>query len=199
MAQTEQALLYALRSPTTPLTEKVQRASAALDAAPKSHTLPPLVRDWTFDILLKATRIQSLAEALSDADLWALAARTTLATPSLNLTAPALPIFVAFISRCATQRPGAAALRSVAQVWARIAVVAMRKATVDAGLDSYEKLLQASLHVYREEGSTSAEERECWEGLAVSWLGALRAVVLEAGKGGKKVGLIGWRAACPLN
>ncbi|TKA55915.1 hypothetical protein B0A53_01614 [Rhodotorula sp. CCFEE 5036] len=187
MAQTEQALLYALRSPTTPLTEKVQRASAALDAAPKSHTLPPLVRDWTFDILLKATRIQSLAEALSDADLWALAARTTLATPSLNLTAPALPIFVAFISRCATQRPGAAALRSVAQVWARIAVVAMRKATVDAGLDSYEKLLQASLHVYREEGSTSAEERECWEGLAVSWLGALRAVVLEAGKGGKKV------------
>lgn len=199
MAQTEQALLYALRSPTTPLTEKVQRASAALDAAPKSHTLPPLVRDWTFDILLKATRIQSLAEALSDADLWALAARTTLATPSLNLTAPALPIFVAFISRYATQRPGAAALRSVAQVWARIAVVAMRKATVDAGLDSYEKLLQASLHVYREEGSTSAEERECWEGLAVSWLGALRAVVLEAGKGGKKVGLIGWRAACPLN
>ncbi|KWU44852.1 hypothetical protein RHOSPDRAFT_33674 [Rhodotorula sp. JG-1b] len=187
MAQTEQALLYALRSPTTPLTEKVQRASAALDAAPNSHTLPALVRDWAFDILLKATRIQSLAEALRDADLWALAARTTLATPSLNMTTPALPIFVGFISRYATQRTGVAVLRNVAQVWTRIAMVAMRKATVDAGLDSYEKLLQASVHVFGEEGSTSVEERECWAGLAVSWLGALRGVVLEAGKGGKKV------------
>ncbi|GAA5991114.1 hypothetical protein JCM10908_006542 [Rhodotorula pacifica] len=185
MAQTEQALLYALRSPTTPLAEKVQRATAALDAAVDSQTLPPLVRDWAFDILLKATRIQSLAEVLLDANLWALTARTTLATPSLNMATPALPIFVAFVSQYTTSAlAGVAILHSAAQIWARIAPVAMRKATVDAGLDSYEKLLVASLEVYRTRGT---EEQVCWAELAVPWLAALRNVVLDAGKGGKKV------------
>ncbi|GAA5860983.1 hypothetical protein JCM3774_003214 [Rhodotorula dairenensis] len=187
MAQTEQALLYALRSPTTPLVEKVQRATGALDAAADSQSLPPLVRDWAFDILLKATRIPSLAEALLDADLWALAARTTLATPSLNLNTPVLPVFVAFITHYAAHRTDVAVLRSAAQIWTRVAPVAMRKATVDAGLEGYEKLLLASLQVYKEGASTNDEERKYWVSLATSWLRALRNVVLEAGKGGKKV------------
>lgn len=188
MAQSEQALLYVLRSTTTPLGDKVNRAASALDAAPASLTLPALIRDWAFDILLKATRIDSLAPALLDADLWTLTARSTLATQSLNLTTQILPVFVSFVTRYIHQESAAPSmLPSVAAVWTRLAPGAMRKATLEAGLEGYEKLVESSLFVFASDSPRSEKEKDDWMQLGSAWLAATRNVVMDAGKGGKRV------------
>ncbi|GAA6018243.1 hypothetical protein JCM8202_000236 [Rhodotorula sphaerocarpa] len=187
MAQPEQALLYALRSTTTPLADKVQRAADALDAAPDSAALPTLVRDWALDILLKSTRIPSLAPALSDAALWAVIARTTAACSPLTIVTPTLAVLVAFVGLYSEGGASAETLPSVAATWARIAPSAMRKATVDGGLESYDKLVAASLSFHAPAAGRTPEEVADWAVLGASWLAALRTVVLDAGKGGKKV------------
>lgn len=187
MAQLEQALLYALRSTTTPLADKVQRAADALDAAPDSAALPTLVRDWALDILLKSTRIPSLAPALSDAALWAVIARTTAACSPLTIVTPTLAVLIAFVGLYSEGGASAETLRSVAATWARIAPSAMRKATVDGGLESYDKLVAASLSFHAPAAGRTPEEVADWAVLGASWLAALRTVVLDAGKGGKKV------------
>ncbi|BGP49634.1 hypothetical protein JCM10450v2_005535 [Rhodotorula kratochvilovae] len=186
-AVADQALLYALRSPTTPLDDKVQRAVSALDAAPASTTLPALVRDWALEYLARATRAESGAAALQSAGLWALTARTTEASPSTSPNAAPLPIFVAFVALYAANEPNAALLRSAAAVWRRLAGVAMRKATVDSALEGYEKLVAASVQVCAVTRLGGDEERAAWEDLAVNWLKPLRSMVLDAGKGGKKI------------
>ncbi|GAA6050668.1 hypothetical protein JCM3770_000882 [Rhodotorula araucariae] len=186
-AVADQELLYALRSPTTPLDDKVQRAVAALDAAPGSTSLPALVRDWALEFLARATRAESGETALRSPVLWALTARTTAAAPSTSPNAAPLPIFVAFVALYAANEPNAGLLRSAAAVWMRLAAVALRKATVDSALESYEKLVAASLQVCAGGRTGGDEERAAWEELAVSWLKPLRNMVLDAGKGGKKI------------
>ncbi|KAJ8293894.1 N-acetylserotonin O-methyltransferase-like protein [Rhodotorula toruloides] len=188
----EHALLYALRSPTTPLADKVASASSALDAQPGNVSLAATVRDWAVDALLRATRQQASVAgtaAILDADLWELAARTTEATLSTSpVAASTLPIFVAFVTQYSQAASDVQLLRSAASVWSRLAANALRKATADASLDAYEKLLEASLRVFsREEGAGTVDEREVWTELAVNWLKPFRSVALEAGKGGKKI------------
>lgn len=75
------------------------------------------------------------------------------------------------------------------RVWARLAGNAMRKSTVDAVLDGYEKLVKATLKVMSEE-ETPAENKSIWEEFAVVWVKALKVVLVEAAKGGKKVRLL---------
>lgn len=193
-AVADQQLLYALRSPTTPLEDKVQRAESALDAEPASTSLPPLVRDWALDYLVRATRSDSGEAALRSSRLWSLLARATQATSSTAANTPPLPIFVAFVNVYSVNGPDVGLLRSAASVWRRIAAVAMRKATVDQALEGYEKLVAASLQVFSHEraavdAAASAEEHELWQDLGANWLKPLRSMVLDAGKGGKKVRL----------
>ncbi|BGP00937.1 hypothetical protein NBRC10513v2_005057 [Rhodotorula toruloides] len=188
----EHALLYALRSPTTPLADKVASASSALDAQPGNVSLAATVRDWAVDALLRATRQQTAdagTAARLDAGLWELASRTAEATVSTSpVAASTLPIFVAFVTQYSQVAPSVELLRGAASVWSRLAANALRKATADASLDAYEKLLEASLRVFsREEAAGTEDERKVWTELAVNWLKPFRSVVLEAGKGGKKI------------
>jgi hypothetical protein len=188
----EHALLYSLRSPTTPLADKVASASSALDAAPGNISLAATVRDWALDALLRAAR-QQAADAgpatILDAGLWQLAARTTEATVSTSpVAASTLPIFVAFVTQYSQATANVELLKSAASAWSRLATNAMRKATADASLDGYERLLEASLRVFaRDDAAGADDEQEVWTELAVNWLKPFRSVVLEAGKGGKKV------------
>ncbi|GAA5858645.1 hypothetical protein JCM1840_006498 [Sporobolomyces johnsonii] len=188
----DQQLLYSLRSPTTPLTDKVAQAVAALSSSSSSTCQPSaslnqLIRDWALDVLLKSTRGAVTSESpLLSAELWSLLAQTTEATSTSSTSTPSLPIFVAFVAAYSSQpHRNASLLRSATAVWTRLASGAMRKATADAALDGYDKLVEASLRVSAEE--QEAEERALWEELAVAWLKALRGVVMDAGKGGKKI------------
>ncbi|GAA5855838.1 hypothetical protein JCM9279_003334 [Rhodotorula babjevae] len=191
-ATADQQLLYALRSPTTPLDDKVQRAASALDLEPTSTSLPPLVRDWALDYLVRATRSGAGEAALTSAPLWSLLARATDATPSTAANTPPLAIFVAFVGLYSARAADVGLLRSAASVWRKLAAVAMRKATVDQALEGYEKLVAASLKVCGKEraaveAAASAEEQALWQDLGVNWLKPLRSMVLDAGKGGKKI------------
>ncbi|BGP33429.1 hypothetical protein JCM10296v2_005230 [Rhodotorula toruloides] len=188
----EHAVLYALRSPTTLLADKVASASTALDAQPGNISLAATVRDWAVDALLRATRQQAAdagAAPMLDARMWELASRTMEATVSTSpVAASTLPIFVAFVTQYSQAASNVELLRSAASVWSRLAGNALRKATADASLDAYEKLLEASLRVFsREEEVRTEDERQVWAELAVNWLRPFRSVVLEAGKGGKKI------------
>ncbi|GAA5909416.1 hypothetical protein JCM8208_005736 [Rhodotorula glutinis] len=191
-AVADQQLLYALRSPTTPLADKVQRATSALDLEPTSSSLPPLVRDWALDYLVRATRSDAGEASLKSSPLWSLLARTTEATASTAANTPPLPIFVAFVGLYSAGAADAGLLRSAATVWRKLAAVAMRKATVDQALEGYEKLVAASQRVCSKEraaveAAASAEEQVLWQDLGVNWLKPLRSMVLDAGKGGKKI------------
>ncbi|GEM08711.1 nucleolar 27S pre-rRNA processing, Urb2/Npa2 [Rhodotorula toruloides] len=188
----EHALLYSLRSRTTPLADKVAAASSALDTAPGNISLAATVRDWTVDALLRATRQQAAVagtSAILDAGLWELAARTTEATLSTSpVAASTLPVFVAFTTQYSHSAPNVRLLRCATSVWTRLATNALRKATADVSLDGYEKLLEAILRAFsRDEMAETDEERKVWTELAVNWLKPFRSVVLEAGKGGKKI------------
>ncbi|GAA5994489.1 hypothetical protein JCM11641_002754 [Rhodosporidiobolus odoratus] len=189
-AQGEQQLLFALRSPTTPLPDKLERASAALDASPSSTSLPPLVRDWAFEVLLKSTRNTFSDSPLVKVQLWEVLARVTEAISSTSTPSALLPIFVSFAvvySEHVDMR-SAALLRPVVRTWRILAQAAMRKGTPEAGLDSYDKLLSASLLCLQDRSlPVDAEERKMWEELAVVWLRALGSVVFEAGKAGKRI------------
>ncbi|GJN90281.1 hypothetical protein Rhopal_003289-T1 [Rhodotorula paludigena] len=188
---TDQQLLYTLRSPTTPLADKCAQASTALDAAPASATLPALVRDWALEQLLRAARSDAGTANFKNEALWSLAARTTEATPTTTLPTAPLPLFVAFVTAYSSDTSALLLLRSATAVWRKLANVALRKATVDAALDGYQKLLEASLKVFNGSGGAptagAEEEQRLWEDLAVNWLKPLRSVVLDAGKGGKKI------------
>ncbi|GAA5957201.1 hypothetical protein JCM21900_004681 [Sporobolomyces salmonicolor] len=188
----DQQLLYSLRSSTTPLTDKVAQAVAARSSSTSSTSQPSaslhqLIRDWALDVLLKSTRGAVTSESpLLSAELWSLLAQTTEATSTSSTSAPSLPIFVAFVAAYSSQhqRP-ASLLRSATAVWTKLASGAMRKATADAALDGYDKLVEASLKFSAAE--SEAEEQALWEDLAVTWLKAMRGVVMDAGKGGKKI------------
>ncbi|GAA5852903.1 hypothetical protein JCM8547_004728 [Rhodosporidiobolus lusitaniae] len=184
-AQSEQQLLYSLRSPTTPLSDKLALASSSLDSS-TSSALPPLVRDWAIAVLLKASRSTSPDPTAKDRHLWALVARTTDATRSSSTASSTLPIFVAFVQQYSTDRD-VELLRSAVVVWRSLAGGAVRKATADAALDGYEKLVGASKAVLGGESAAEGEEKQLWEELAVVWLKALKPVMLEGGKSGKKV------------
>ncbi|GAA5926984.1 hypothetical protein JCM1841_001603 [Sporobolomyces salmonicolor] len=188
----DQQLLYSLRSSTTPLTDKVAQAVAARSSSTSSTSQPSaslnqLIRDWALDVLLKSTRGAVTSESpLLSAELWSLLAQTTEATSTSSTSAPSLPIFVAFVAAYSSQHPRPASLlRSATAVWTKLASGAMRKATADAALDGYDKLVEASMKFSAEE--SEAEEQALWEELAVTWLKALRGVVMDAGKGGKKI------------
>lgn len=194
-AQSEQQLLYSLRNPTTPLSDKLQQATSALDFSPSSTSLPPLVRDWALDVLLKATRTTTIDSPIVSLPLWRVVARSTTATPSTSTSSPLLPVFVSF-QAAYQQAPvddSTELARAAVSTWSRLAGGTLRKATAEAALDSYDKLLAASAVVMsteREKGRNAAEveeERRIWEQLVVVWLKALKGAVLEGGKGGKKV------------
>ncbi|GAA5935127.1 hypothetical protein JCM10213_000651 [Rhodosporidiobolus nylandii] len=151
--------------------------------------MPPVVRDWALETLVKATRVaqNSATEAtLLSTPLWLVLARATDASPSPSTPPPTLSVLVSFAADYsgATNRPNEDLLRGAVDVWRKLAAGGMRKATPDQALDSYEKLLEASAKVLH--GSRSKQERRLWEELAVVWRKTLRTVVLEGGKGGKK-------------
>jgi len=75
-------------------------------------------------------------------------------------------------------------LKEATRIWSKLAANAMRKATVDAVLDGYEKLVKATLQL-RQAGMEEFEQD--WDELAVNWLKAVKPVFIEAAKGGKKV------------
>ncbi|GAA6016272.1 hypothetical protein JCM10207_000453 [Rhodosporidiobolus poonsookiae] len=190
---TDQQLLYALRSPTTPLADKLQQATSALDASPSSTSLPPLIRDWALDVLLKASRTPAAATldpALLSVELWAVVARTTLATPSASTAVTTLPIYSALVQAYAAQPAQASVevLRSAVEVWKRLAPGGLRKALPDAALEGYEKLVEASLSVVArcQADAEGAAELAAWEELVVVWLRAMRGMLVEGGKAGKK-------------
>ncbi|GAA5895691.1 Urb2 domain-containing protein [Sporobolomyces salmoneus] len=185
----EQQLLYSLRSPTTPLPDKLALASSSLSTGNPStgSALPQLIRDWLLDTLFKLVRSSSTTteQALLNGQLWELLNSTTHLTRTASTPTPALPIYVAFIqvySKSSVQEEQL--LRDATNVWSKLAANAMRKVTVDAVLDSYEKLVKTSLGVYQ---SGAEEVRNHWEELAVIWLKAIKSVFVEAAKGGKKV------------
>jgi len=188
----EQQLLYSLRSPTTPLGDKLALAASSL-SNPTSSTstsqLPQLIRDWILDTLFKLVRSSSntTEQALLSAQLWELLASTTDSTLTSSTSTPTLPVFVAFIQ--AYTQDGARdqeLLGNATRVWSRLAGNAMRKSTVDAVLDGYEKVVKATLKVVSEEEAT-AESKRVWEEFALIWVKALKVVLVEAAKGGKKV------------
>ncbi|GAA5915915.1 hypothetical protein JCM6882_001761 [Rhodosporidiobolus microsporus] len=188
-AQAEQQLLYSLRNPTAPLPDKLAQATSALDASPSSLSLPPLVRDWALETLLKGTRTGGTDSLFLNADLWRVVARTTEATSSASTSTPTLPIFVSFVAAYAEaqSQSNVEVLRSALAAWRRLAPGALRKATPDAALDGYERLVDATVKVLQRDGEGQGEAWRLWEEFAIVWLKALRGVVLDGGKGGKKV------------
>ncbi|GAA5839982.1 hypothetical protein JCM11251_006580 [Rhodosporidiobolus azoricus] len=186
-AQAEQQLLYSLRNPSAALTDKLEQASSALNAAPSSSSLPPLVRDWALESLLKTTRVASTDPSILDGGLWALVARTTEATPSASTPHPTLPILVSFVDAYGEAQANEELLRSALVTWRRLAPGGMRKATADAALDGYEKLVEATGKVLKRDGEANEGAWKAWEEFALVWLKALRGIVLDGGKGGKKV------------
>ncbi|ORY64771.1 hypothetical protein BCR35DRAFT_185327 [Leucosporidium creatinivorum] len=178
-ASSEQELLFALRSPTTPLNDKLALAHSALVLSPNSQLLPQLIRDWLLDNLLRARQNQ---DVLLSQPLWSLFAQVQLSSQATT-TSSSLPVFVAFLSAySALPAPNNDLVQAVATVWSRLAAGAMRKATVDAALEGYATLLKASVVVLSRQGDDVA----AWEGLAEVWLKAFRSVV-DSGKGGKKI------------
>lgn len=185
----EQQLLYSLRSPTTPLNDKLALASSSLsiESASTSSALPQLVRDWLLDTLFKLVRSSSVnAEAaLLNRQLWELLRSTVELTHTSSTSTPVLPIYVSLIQvyRNSAQRDEEL-LKNATKIWSKLAANAVRKATVDTVLDSYEKLVKTSLELY---GNGSEQGWASWEELAVVWLKASKSVLVEAAKGGKKV------------
>ncbi|GAA5956862.1 hypothetical protein JCM3765_006621 [Sporobolomyces pararoseus] len=186
----EQQLLYSLRSPTTPLNDKLALATSSLSTRNPSSSnsaLPQLIRDWLLDTLFKLIRSSSTttASALLNGQLWELLSSTTEQTATSSTSTPVLPIFVAFIQLYgADSAKDEQLLKEVTRVWSKLAANAMRKATVDTVLDGYEKLVKSTLGVWQ----AGAEDiKGDWEELAVIWLKAMKSVFVEAAKGGKKV------------
>lgn len=186
----EQQLLYSLRSPTTPLNDKLALATSSLSTRNPSSSnsaLPQLIRDWLLDTLLKLVRSSSTTteQALLNGQLWELFSSSTEQTPTSSTSTPVLPIFVAFIQlyENSSVKDGQL-LKEATRVWSKLAANAMRKATVDTVLDGYEKLVKSTLAVWQ----AGAEDiKGDWEELAVIWLKATKSVFVEAAKGGKKV------------
>ncbi|GAA5983911.1 hypothetical protein JCM5350_001788 [Sporobolomyces pararoseus] len=186
----EQQLLYSLRSPTTPLNDKLALATSSLSTRNPSSSnsaLPQLIRDWLLDTLFKLVRSSSTntEQALLNGQLWELFSSSTEQTPTSSTSTPVLPIFVAFIQlyENSSVKDGQL-LKEATRVWSKLAANAMRKATVDTVLDGYEKLVKSTLAVWQ----AGAEDiKGDWEELAVIWLKATKSVFVEAAKGGKKV------------
>lgn len=177
-ASKEQALIFSLRAPTTPLDQKLQLALSALDNFPSS-LLSQLIRDWIIDLFLRS---RSTPDTLLSPAWWSLLAQVSLDYSSAQTSSPTLPIFVAFVQAYPTIPASSQLLESVLSVWRKLAGGAMRKATVDAALDSYASLLKSSLVVVQR----AHDDVQQWEQIGEIWLKVFRAVV-DSGKGGKKV------------
>ncbi|GAA6014036.1 hypothetical protein JCM11491_003496 [Sporobolomyces phaffii] len=187
----EHQLLYALRSPTTPLADKLALAASSLSspipATSTASALPQLVRDWLLDTLFKLVRSSSATteHALANAQVWELLNSTTRATLTSSTSTPVLPIYVAFLRAYSnSEQLDRLLLSDAAAVWQKLAANAMRKATVDTVLEGYDKLVTTTLQLY---GRDSEDIRGEWEEFAVVWLKAIKPVLVEAAKGGKKV------------
>jgi hypothetical protein len=186
----EQQLLYSLRSPTTPLNDKLALATSSLstiDSSISTSALPQLIRDWLLDTLFKLVRSSSATteQALLNGQLWELLSSTTEATSTSSTSTPLLPVYVAFIQVYSSSAvKDKQVLKEATRIWSKLAANAMRKATVDAVLDGYEKLVKATLQL-RQAGTEEVEQD--WDELAVNWLKAVKSVFIEAAKGGKKV------------
>lgn len=194
-ASSEQALLFSLRSPTTPLPNKLQLAHSALSSTTveASPLLSPLIRDWLLDQLLRG---KNNAELILSNEIWSLLDTVQAATPPNSSSLPSLPIFVAFLSSySALEAPNTQLLAHVASTWRRLAQQASRKANLDQSLEGYAQLLKSSLVVLGRDGDDAAE----WSGMTETWLKAFRSVV-DSGKGAKKVRsalAFGFRAFLP--
>ncbi|GAA5879792.1 hypothetical protein JCM16303_004181 [Sporobolomyces ruberrimus] len=187
----EQQLLYSLRSPTTPLNDKLALAVSSLSTRSSTSSdtsaLSQLIRDWLLDTLFKLVRSSSnlTEQALLNGQLWELLSSTTEATLTSSTSTPVLPIYLAFIQTFTkSDQKDARLLKDAARIWSKLASNGMRKATVDAVLDGYDKLVKSTVELY-EAGNEGI--RADWEELAVVWLKAIKSVLSEAAKGGKKV------------
>lgn len=183
-ATAEQTLLYSLRSPTTPLPAKLVLAQAALENSP-SPALSQVLRDW----ILQDLFLRSKAPATLVSPEWWILLSQVVESAAGTTSTPTLPIFTSFLGTYAGGLEANVELvGAVVSVCRKLIGGAMRKATVDAALEGYAVLLKSSLAVMQRNGA----DTDAWESLTESWLKAFRGVV-DAGKGGKKVGPL----SCP--
>lgn len=175
-----QALLYQLRSPTTPLDTKLQLAQTNLISHP-STLLSQLIRDWILlDLFLRTKDVTVIVNL----GWWSLLSQVIVSGAGAGSnTTSTLPIFVSFLSAYTKlENPKVELVGAVATVWNKLSSSAMRKATVDSALEGYSILLKTSVIVV----TRGADDLQAWDSLGEVWLKAFRAVV-DAGKGGKKV------------
>ncbi|GAA5926924.1 Urb2 domain-containing protein [Sporobolomyces koalae] len=183
----EQQLLYALRSPTSLLNDKLALAASSLSTSLPGTSLPQLIRDWLLDTLWKLIKSNSTSteQALVNGQLWELLSATTEQTQTASTVTPILPIYVAFIQTYVKSEPkDAQVLKAATRVWVKLATTATRKGTIDTVLDSYDKLVRATLELCGAEANRISDD---WEQLAVVWLRSIKPIMTEAAKGGKKV------------
>lgn len=184
---TEQALLFELRSPTTPLETKQASIGSALTSPAATSSLASLVRDWMLDTLLRAQKspTSSQASVFTSASWWALLARAVGDAPagSASSTPQTLPILAHFVASYAGQPEADRDLvQSATAVWGKLASTGFRKATVDGALDGYGALLKATAKVV----DRNADDIEQWQELVLVWLKTMRQIV-DPVKAGKKV------------
>lgn len=175
-----QALLYQLRSPTLALDKKLELAQSTLTSHP-SILLSQLIRDW---ILLDLFLRTKDATVIVNLGWWSLLSQVVSGGGGAGSnTTSTLPIFVSFLSAYTSlSLTNEQLVSAVLSVWTKLSASAMRKATVDAALESYSVLLKTSVVVVTRGG----DDLTAWEGLGEIWLSSFRLVV-DSGKGGKKV------------
>lgn len=178
-AMEQQQLLYNLRSPTLPLSDKLQLVETAFAELDKTPSLAQLVRDWTIDLFLRSRQNSDVILSLP---WWHVLARATAAAPSTS-SSPSLPVWTSFVTAyAASEEPNTELVTVVNAAWTRLATPAMRKATIDNPLAATATLLTASCEIVKRQSKDSI----AWQNLMFTWLKAFRSV-LDLSKTGKKV------------
>lgn len=113
---------------------------------------------------------------------------------STTTSTNALPIFIAFIS--GKEAKSEKLLKAFRIVWQKLGLGSLRKSTIDAVLESWEKVVQASVGIFSFSDEEDEGIREEWELLSVEWMKSLR-LVIDPVKSGKKVRLLFFLPSLP--
>lgn len=181
----EHELLFALRSPTTPLDAKLELVQrAVVFAEQRSSHLDLVVRDWLVQLYQKSRNNKNV---LLSSGWWNVLATTTASTPAASLGST-LPVFTAFVQAYTSSEPDVELVKNVQLSWTKLGPVAMRKATLDASLEALSTMLASTRHVLQR----GADDVTAWSRFAASWF-TLTASIVEANKGAKKVSMASLR------
>ncbi|KAI5475096.1 nucleolar 27S pre-rRNA processing, Urb2/Npa2, partial [Pseudohyphozyma bogoriensis] len=174
-------LLYTLKG-SQPIPVKLAAARSSLLATPTATTSTQ-IRDWALDALLKSTK-SSASTLILNSEVWTTLEESLQAATGAAQT-PTLPTFSSFVKAYSgAEERDEALLRVVVGVSRKLLPNGIRKASLDAALESWKELLEASLKVFAEESANEEEQKE-WCELVGLWEKNVRSVG-EAGKGGKK-------------